>query len=640
MAFHDGTSARRAASLLGLGLASALLVACGSDSKSDSDSRDQQAAEGVFLAGPISGLSYDTTTQHGVTGEDGRFRYLPGETVRFSVGGIDLGSAAGAAVVSAQQIVPNAVDSADPAVLNISRLLLTLDDDGNLANGLRITAATREAIASYKQANPEFTLDFADTAAFEMAAAGEGGLLAHLNSAGVFAENAGEGTRVLSDRFLAWYHLQDTLDRQAGKTVDHSRRPVLFIHGGAGSASQFESQAQRFLANGYPRSYLAVYEYNTNTDQDALNEEQAAERNLRIDAIIDHLRRISGADQIHLMGHSNGTRVSLMYLRDPARAAKVHRYVSIDGTGAEAPPGGVPTLALWGQYVTAEVTGAENVYPPEDAPVGHIEVATSAESFARIYRFFNGEDPAVTIAPPAEGGDVWLAGRANIFPQNIGAAGTTLAIFPVDPNTGMRSTATPLHRQPIGTDGYWGPFRVEKNATYEFALLREQEGADHYFYREGFPQDNYFIRLNTSLPNSGVGALLHRGPNHTNLAIARDKEFWADQPGRNDILTVNGVEVVTPQTAPLLKRLSSIFLHDRNSDGTSSLAAPDPVFHALPFMSGLDLHIPAASPPDSTVRIELTPRGGNGAKQVINVPNWPSSQVRSISVQFRDYIAE
>jgi triacylglycerol esterase/lipase EstA (alpha/beta hydrolase family) len=29
-------------------------------------------------------------------------------------------------------------------------------------------------------------------------------------------------------------------------------RPMIFVHGGAGSAQQFESQALRFASNGYP----------------------------------------------------------------------------------------------------------------------------------------------------------------------------------------------------------------------------------------------------------------------------------------------------------------------------------------------------------------------------------------------------
>jgi hypothetical protein len=52
----------------------------------------------------------------------------------------------------------------------------------------------------------------------------------------------------------------------------------------------------------------------------------------------------------------------------------------------------------------------------------------------------------------------------------------------------------------------------------------------------------------------------------------------------------------------------------------------------------VDLYVPGAYPPDGTTRLTLIPREGNGLMQVLNVPNWASSEVRRITVQFNDYI--
>ena len=41
--------------------------------------------------------------------------------------------------------------------------------------------------------------------------------------------------------------------------------PLIFVHGGAGSGAQFESQGLRFSSNGYPRSYINVFEYDSTT---------------------------------------------------------------------------------------------------------------------------------------------------------------------------------------------------------------------------------------------------------------------------------------------------------------------------------------------------------------------------------------
>lgn len=628
-------------------LLSLTLAGCSSGSDSDDDTPHHpdpdpnpdsaEVSEGVFLDSPVAGITYETPSRNGTTTQAGVFTYQQDESVTFSLAGIELGSAVGQPVLTPKDILADAEHIDDPAVINMSRFLQSLDADGDLTNGIDITP---EIIAAIEANNTlGSTIDWADTQGFEAAMTGPEGLLAALNADAVFAENAQAGQRELRSALQAWAHLQDSLDKQAGKPVDHSLRPVLFIHGGAGSASQFESQAQRFLANGYPRSHLAVFEYDTSNPAAIVEPAVIAERHARLNALIDELLRTTGAEQIDLMGHSLGTGVSAIYLESsPAHAAKVAHYVNIDGRAADAPPGQVPTLALWGQYVDQEVTGAENVYPEPDAPVAHIEVATSAESFTRMYRFFNDREPTTNQVPPAEGDAVWIAGRANIFPQNIGAEGTTLKVFEVDPATGIRLADTPVYEQAITDSGHWGPVRAIKNATYEFGLIRDTANADHYFYREGYAKDSYFVRLNTSAPGAGLGARLARSPDHSNLNIGRDKELWGDQGDGNDILTVNGTNVITPETAPLLKRLSSLFLHDKGTDKQSALATPDPDFHEVPFISGLDLYLPASSPPSDVIAIELTPRGGEGATQLINVPNWPSSEVRSISVQFRDYL--
>ncbi|MCO5785601.1 hypothetical protein DHB74_04445 [Pseudomonas sp. G11-1] len=614
-----------------IGIASVMLAGCFSGSGS-SDSRSDELSEGVFIDSAVSGLRFSTETQQGRTSAEGAFVYRPGENIDFAVGGIQLGSAAGQSVITPINLLPDA-DPADAAVVNMARLLQSLDADGNLVNGIQISDGIDQQVTEYAQQHRLENLDFSDDEAFEQAVAG---LLDELNQAGVFDENSRAGERSLRARLPAWQHLQDSLAQLDGAELQHDRLPVLFIHGGAGSASQFESQAQRLRANGYPLAHIGVYEYNTATGQDPFDPEQAAARNASINRIIDQLLLATGAQQVNLIGHSMGTRVSLVYLSEPANAAKVARYVSVDGAAVDHQPGDVPTLALWGQYVDRTVVGAQNVYPPADAPVGHIEVATSAESFERMYHFFNGEAPAETAIPQAAGQQVWIAGKTHIFPENIGAEGTTLEIYQTDPHTGVRLSDVPLHTQRIGVSGDWGPLQVDRDAVLEYALLHPEPGNDQYFYREGYPQDSFLVRLNTSLPGTGVGQYLHRSAAHTNIIIGRDKELWGDQGDDNDRLTVNGIDVVTELTAPLLKRLSSLFLHDRNSDQRSNLAEPDQLFHLLPFMSGLDLFLPASSHAGEIIAIRLQPRGG-GEEQVINVPNWPSDKVRSVSVQFRDY---
>lgn len=439
----------------------------------------------------------------------------------------------------------------------------------------------------------------------------------------------------------------DDNDLSGASGPEYNGRPILFVHGGAGSAAQFESQAQRFLANGVPLSYLNVYEYNTRLNPT----EQEVENNAGINAMIDELLQANDAEQVDLIGHSMGTMVSQLYLNTPENAAKVAHYVNVDGQPAEALPGGVPTLAMWGQASPdEEIVDALNDHNAEQS---HIQVCTSAESFAKIFEFFTGTTPATNQIPPAAEDSIDIAGRANIFPENIGAAGRTLRIYEVDPVTGFQvDPAGPVAELPIGEDGQWGPVMVTKGVTYMFALEHDTEdNADHYFYREPFMADDYFIRLNTSNPGEGLGSYMVRSADQSNLNIGRDMEMWGDQAANNDILTVDGINVLTPLAAAQSNRLSSLFLFDMgpeeqapsglpdpNYDGIDNLETPNTFFQNLPFISALDLFIPASSPPDRTISVVLTSRTGGGATQTINVPNWPSDEIRSISIQFRDFV--
>ena len=140
----------------------------------------------------------------------------------------------------------------------------------------------------------------------------------------------------------------------------------------------------RFTSNGYPHERIFAYEYDTNG---STNDVAIAE----LDGFIAEVKAKTGAAQVDVLAHSRGTTVMHEYLGNPDRAATVRRYVNFDGRTAAAPPGGVPTLAIWGEGdQTREIGGAENVYFPNKA---HTEVTTSREAFAEVYEFLTGRPP-------------------------------------------------------------------------------------------------------------------------------------------------------------------------------------------------------------------------------------------------------
>jgi len=104
--------------------------------------------KGAFLDSAVFGLRFETETKSGVTNSDGKFTYLPGETVKFYIGNILLGSAIAKATMTPVDLVPGATDEKNPQVTNLARLLQTLDADGNPNNGIEISSEVMAQAAS------------------------------------------------------------------------------------------------------------------------------------------------------------------------------------------------------------------------------------------------------------------------------------------------------------------------------------------------------------------------------------------------------------------------------------------------------------------------------------------------------------
>jgi hypothetical protein len=430
--------------------------------------------------------------------------------------------------------------------------------------------------------------------------------------------------------------------------------PIIFVHGGAGSGAQFESQAMRFESNFYPHEYIYTLEYDSGSLYDLTTTPPTVNYPLlfqiwgNLDQLIADIQEETGADQVDILGHSLGTMVMQGYLNSsPTRAAKVAHYVNIDGGTATALPGTivgvpVPTLALWGGKTSPlprEIVGATNVTIPNQT---HVQVATSAESFVEMYKFFTGFRPLTKYILPQLLGPIELAGRAVIFPQNVGVEGASVEIWKVNRNTGARIGKKPAAVYAIGADGNWGPFRAKMGQAYEFDIVREGQ-SDHPYYFEPWIRSDYLIRLLTSGPDGGPSAFMDRSPDHVNLLIGRNKEFWGDQAqsADNDVVKINGVNVVNAAifpSVPFASIVDYMFVYDKDNDKISHLDTAIPIYAAMTFFTGVDLYVPAASPAHGTVSVVVKSRGGGGKTQTINVPNIASSQVRTISVQFNDFV--
>jgi hypothetical protein len=222
-------------------------------------------------------------------------------------------------------------------------------------------------------------------------------------------------------------------------------------------------------------------------------------------------------------------------------------------------------------------------------------------------------------------------------------AGATLEIYELNGETGARKHRHPEEIYPIDATGNFGPFKAKAGAYYEINIARP--GGNHHFYIEPRIRSDYFIRLNTSPVGQGLGTLMTRNPDQTNLIITRNREWLGDQnDGFNDLLAINGINVVNAVNAPANHMLVAYFICDWLSDHITSLTPPIPVpaLNSI-FMSAVDLYLRGATPADATISIVSTPRGNCGTMHGINVPNWAiinqaGSFSESITVQLDDYI--
>lgn len=419
------------------------------------------------------------------------------------------------------------------------------------------------------------------------------------------------------------------LDATDAPAADDERNalPILFVHGFMGSGQQFEAQSLRFASNGYPADRIDAFEHDSLAWPGTQDQVWAG-----IDAKIDDLLAAAGATQIVLVGHSQGTGVSQGYLNsDPARAARVAKYINLDGGAGGSIPASVEGLAIWGEGdASRRLPGARNV---QFADQSHTEVVNSPESFAEMYRFVTGAAP-VFAEVVRETGTVQISGRALLFPENAGAHDATMRVWKVAPTTGTH----PAGAQPVATieltgDGSFGPLDLEASVPYEFEITRANAGV-HHVYPQPFVRSSNLFRVLTSEPGGLADSFWEPAEKTQNLTVLRNEEWWADQGDRDDALAIDGTSVLTAENSPRSNRTIGIFLHDAGSDGKSgSVADPPPT--GLPFLTGIDLVIAAGDPAPGTTSVRATPRNGTGDETVC-LPALSSIDHR-MSVQFNSY---
>ncbi|MBF1803701.1 hypothetical protein [Alloalcanivorax profundimaris] len=143
------------------------MTGCGGSSSSSSDG-GAVARTAHFVDNAVTGLHYTcdgSSTQ--TTGEQGLLRCPDGATARFLIGDIQLGETVvdgNTVFITPADLAGEDADENDNTVINISRFLISLDADQDLANGIQIDPASHQDLG--------LAIDFSlDPVAFETAIA-------------------------------------------------------------------------------------------------------------------------------------------------------------------------------------------------------------------------------------------------------------------------------------------------------------------------------------------------------------------------------------------------------------------------------------------------------------------------------------
>ncbi len=148
-----------------------------------------QTLTGQFLDSAVAGMAYTTETQSGATDANGNFSYVPGENITFSIGDIDLPTVPASALMTPLSVF-STDQITDVRVMNLARLLQTLDADANPDNGILLTDSAQASAGG-------LSVDFASPA-FD-------------NQVVNLVANSGSTNVTLVEGLDALEHLQETL---------------------------------------------------------------------------------------------------------------------------------------------------------------------------------------------------------------------------------------------------------------------------------------------------------------------------------------------------------------------------------------------------------------------------------------------
>ncbi|MDH5672354.1 MAG: alpha/beta fold hydrolase [Myxococcales bacterium] len=389
---------------------------------------------------------------------------------------------------------------------------------------------------------------------------------------------------------------------------DDSLRPIVFIHGTFGSATEISKPAMLFGSNGYCQDRFVAVEYNS------LGGTPAAD----LAALVDQVLERTGAEQVDLMGHSQGTGHACTYLSNPDNAAKVAHYINISGACAG---NGVPTLSLSSSNdigATTHHSSGDNVEQVTLGEEDHVALAGSRDAFVAMWQYLMGSEPEYTTIQCGEE-LITLSGKIVTFGDNVPVADAVADFFEVDTLEDPRQRPEPAFSLAVAAGGAFN-IQVRRGVRYEVRVRKADGTLLGYGYPGPFERSNYLARFLIESSNPIVAAASTaqavRGPDHMVL-VGRyiGGAFRADW---GNSLKIDGKEVLTSDNAGRNASVVGLFMYDANQNGESELGSS----FAAGFVQGTDVFIDASEP--RWVEVEWTNEEGQTTE--LKIGNWPSSE--------------
>jgi len=103
-----------------------------------------------------------------------------------------------------------------------------------------------------------------------------------------------------------------------------AKDPILFVHGWSESSSLWSTMIKNFEKDGYSKSELSNYSYNSNTSNKTLAETEVKPR-------VEALLKATGATKVDIIAHSMGSLNSRWYIKFVGGESTVDEWVSLGG---------------------------------------------------------------------------------------------------------------------------------------------------------------------------------------------------------------------------------------------------------------------------------------------------------------------